>query len=77
MLVRCILVECNCNQHACYLIAEFKKPERCSRPASLVKLLQKKRLVSDMCVGRVQHNQTCVILNMTADPVAMMTGLMV
>ena len=24
MLVKCMLVECNCNQHACCLIAEFK-----------------------------------------------------
>ena len=42
-----------------------------------MKLLQKKRLVSDMCVGPVPHNLTCVMLNMSADPVAMMTGLKV
>ena len=30
-----------------------------------------------MCVGHVAHNQTCVMLNMSADPVAMITGLMV
>ena len=51
MLVRYMLVECNCIQHACCLIAEFKETERCSRPANLVKLLQKKRLA-----------QTCVLV---------------
>ena len=25
MLVRCMLVECNCNKHACCLIAVFKE----------------------------------------------------
>ena len=30
-----------------------------------------------MCVGPVPHNQTCVMLNTSADPVAMMDGLMV
>ena len=25
MLVRCMLVECNCNQHTCCLIAEIKE----------------------------------------------------
>ena len=38
---------------------------------------ENKRLVSDMCVGPVPHNQTCVMLNMSADPVPMMTGLMI
>ena len=42
-----------------------------------MKLLQKKTLGSDMCSGFVPHNQTCVMLNMSADPAAMMTGLMV
>ena len=72
-----MLVECNCIQHPCCLIADFKETWVLSRPASLVKLLQITRLVSEMCVGPVPHNQTCVMLNMSADPVAMMTGLMV
>ena len=44
-----------------------------------MKLLQKKNpgLISDICVGPVPHNQTGVMLSMSADPVAMMTGLVV
>ena len=41
MLVRCMLVEYNCNHHACCSIAEFKRDlsaAAASRPASLVKL---------------------------------------
>ena len=30
-----------------------------------------------MCAGHVPLNQTCVIVNMSADPVAMMPGLLV
>ena len=46
-------------------------------PASLVKLLQNSCLISDMCAGPVPHNQTCVMVNMSADPVAIMPGLLV
>ena len=34
-------------------------------------------LVSDMCAGPVPHNQTCVMVNIYADPVAMMPGQLV
>ena len=30
-----------------------------------------------MCAGPVPHNQTCVMINMSADPVAMMPGQLV
>ena len=43
-------------------------------PASLVKMLQKNCLVSDMCAGPVPHNQTCVMVITSADPVAMMAA---
>ena len=43
-------------------------------PASLPKLLQTNCLVSDMYAGPVPHNQICVMVNMSADPVAMMPG---
>ena len=45
--------------------------------ASLVKLLQNNFLFSDMYAGPVPHNQTCVIVNMSADPVAWMPGQLV
>ena len=34
-------------------------------------------LVSDMYGGQAPHNQTCVMVNMSDDPVAMMPGLLV
>ena len=34
-------------------------------------------LVSDMCACPVPHNQTYVMVNMSADPVAMMSGQLV
>ena len=49
----------------------------CNMPASLVKLLQTNCLVSGMYAGPVPHNQTCVMVNMSADPVAMMPVLLV
>ena len=43
-----------------------------------MKLLQKKNcLVTNMCAGSVPHNKTCLKVNMSADPVAMMAGLLV
>ena len=49
----------------------------CNIPASLVKLLQTYCLVSDICAGPVQHNQTGVMVNMSSDPVALMPELLV
>ena len=47
-----------------------------NRPASLMKLLQKINcLVSVICSRPVQHNQKCIMVNMSADPVAMIDGL--
>ena len=64
--------------HTCLLFkSKVLKHGYCNRPASLVKLLQKKCLVSDMCAGPVPHNQTCIMIKMSADPVAMMAGLLV
>ena len=42
-----------------------------------MKLLQNKLhcLVSDMCTGPVPHNQTCLMVNMSADPVGIIAGL--
>ena len=34
-------------------------------------------LVSDRCGGPVLHNQTCIMVKMSADPVAIMAGLLV
>ena len=34
-------------------------------------------LVSDICNGPVPHNQTFLMVNMSADPVGMMTELLV
>ena len=45
--------------------------------ASLVKLLQDNCLVSDMYTCPVPHSETCLMVNMSADPVAMMPGLLV
>ena len=33
--------------------------------------------MSDICAGPVQLNHTCVMVNTSADPVAIMTGLLV
>ena len=49
----------------------------CNMPASLVNCYRHNCLVSDMYAGPVPHNQTCAIVNMSADPVAMMLGLLV
>ena len=52
----------------------------CNMPASLVKLRHNCRhncLVSDMYAGPEPHNQICVMVYMSADPVAMMPGLLV
>ena len=50
----------------------------CNMPASLVKLLYRHNcLVSDMSVDPVPHNQTWVMVIMSADPVAMMPGQLV
>ena len=46
-------------------------------PASLVSCSRHNCLVSDMYAGSVPHNQTCAMVNMSADPVAMMPGLLV
>ena len=46
-------------------------------PASLVKLYRHNCLVSDMYAGPVPHNQTCVMVKMSAGPVAIMPGLLV
>ena len=32
--------------------------------------------VSDLCTGHVPHNQTCLMVNMPADPAGMMAGLL-
>ena len=47
------------------------------RYSSLVKLLRKKLLDSDMYAGPMPHNQICIMVNMSAGPVAMMAGLLV
>ena len=33
--------------------------------------------MSDMCAGSISHNQTCVMVKMSTDPVAIMAGLLV
>ena len=55
----------------------LEKNGYCNRPASLMKLLQKKCLVSDMCAGPVPQNQIYVMVNMSADPMTMMAWLLV
>ena len=49
----------------------------CNMPARLVKLLQNNCLVSDLYAGPGPHNHTCAMVNMSADPVAMIPGLLV
>ena len=49
----------------------------CNRPASLVKLLQALLLGFRHVCWPVPHNQTGVMVNMSAHPVAMMSGLLV
>ena len=46
----------------------------CNMPASLGSYYRHNFLVSDMCAGPVTHTKTCVMVNMSADPVAMMPG---
>ena len=83
-----MLVEFNCNRRSWLSGAtvtnmpagkeQSLKHWYCNRPAGLMKLLQKKKiLVSDMCAGPVPHNQTCAMINMSADQMAMMAGLLV
>ena len=70
---------CACTLKTCLLFKrKVLRHGCCSRPASLVKLLQKKNcLVLDICAGPVPHNQTCVLVDMSTDPLAMMDGLLV
>ena len=78
-----MLVEFNCNGRARWSVAtatnmpvgskQRLKHQYCNMPASLVHNC----LVSDMCAGSVPHNQTCVMVNMSADLVAMMPGQLV
>ena len=49
----------------------------CNMLASLVKLYRHDCLVSEMCASPVPQNQTCVMVNMSAGPVAMMPGQLV
>ena len=82
-----MLVEFNCNRRVRWSDAtatnmplgskQRSKHGYCNMPASLVKLLQTNCLVSDMYAGPVPHNQTCAMVNVSADPVAMMPGLLV
>ena len=82
-----MLVEFNCNGRARWPGAtatnmpvgskQRLKHGYCNMPASLVKLYRHNCLVSDMYAGSVPHNQTCVMVNMSADPVAMMPGQLV
>ena len=77
-----MLVEFNCDRCVRWSIAtatnmpvcskQRLKYRHCNMPASLLKLLQKQLLDSGMYAGPVAHNQTCVMVNMSADPVAMM-----
>ena len=83
-----MLVEFNCNRRARWSGAtatnipvgskQRLKHGHCNMSASLVKSCYRHNcLVSDMCAGQVPHNQTCVMVNMSADPVAMMPGQLV
>ena len=47
-------------------------------PECLVKLLRTWPgvLVLDMCAGSIPHNQICVMVKMSVDPVAIMAGLL-
>ena len=82
-----MLVEFNCNRRARWSGAtatnmsvgskQRLKHGYCNMPASLVKLLQNNCLVSGMYAGPMQPSQTCAMVNMSADPVAMMPGLLV
>ena len=49
----------------------------CNMPASLGSCYRHKCFVSDMCAGPVPRSQICVMVNISADPVAMMPGHLV
>ena len=78
-----MLVELNCNRRprlsgatATNMPVGSKQRVKhgyCNMPASLVKLLQTYLLG----FSPVPHNQTCILINMSADPVATMPGLLV
>ena len=82
-----MLVESYCNGRARWPSAtatnmpvgskQHLKHGYCNMPASLVKLFRHNCLVLDMYAGPVPHNQTCVMVNMSADPLAMMPGHLV
>ena len=82
-----MLVEFNCNRRAKWSGAaatnmpvgskQRLKHGYCNMPASLVKLLQTKLLGFRHHAGPVPHNKTYAMVNMSADPLAMMPGLLV
>ena len=77
----CQVVRCNCHKHACCFRAKCKDM---GNETGLIVLWSCYRhncgpavLVSDMCAGSMPHNQTCVMVKMSTDPVAIMAGLLV
>ena len=83
-----MLLECNCNRHARWsgatvthilagkeqILKTWVLQQACWSHEAVT---EQNCLVSDMCTGHVPHNQTCLMVNMSADPVKMMAGLLV
>ena len=83
-----MLLECNCNWHARWsgatvthkhagkeqILKTWVLQQACwSREA----VTEQNCLFSDMCTIHVPHNQTCLMVNMSADLVGMMAALLV
>ena len=69
--------ECNSNKHACWLRTKLKTWVLQQACLAREAVTNTNCLVSDICAGSVPQNQTCVMVNMSADPVATMAGLLV
>ena len=81
-------LECNCNRHARWSDATVTHLPAGSDGILKTRVLQQacwsceavagqNCLVSYMCTGHVPRNQTCLMVNMSADPLEIMAWLLV
>ena len=68
---------CNCNTYVCCLRANFTDIGAATGLLIREAVTEQNYLVSDICTGPLPHNQTCLMVNMSADHVGMMAGLLV
>ena len=77
----CQMVGCNCHKLACCFRAKFEDMGAATclivSWSCYIYNCWPGVLVSDMCAGSMPHNQTCVMVKMSTDPVAKMAGLLV